>query len=179
MIPAIDPGKHAESRRITADIEAFMAAGGQVERFRIGECRENLLTRRERINPQIAAAELAAKRKAEGRTGKRIRSAPKPPKPPREPKPPRVRVSKATGAKRGRRPAAPGTKARQILDLLASGPLTCAEVSAALGWDQLGARRPRQRTAQALDHLRRHKFITTGDTVTRNGNCPARTWRLA
>ena len=151
MILTNDPSLSLQSQRIAEDFEAFIARGGQVETVPVGAMAETGWTAKQRCNPQIHTKSMREAEMAEREAKKLARrsvpapagserplpraKAAKPPKTPKPPKPPRVRpVYVKTGRPIGRPRNGEGTKARAILDALATGPKTAREIAEPLGW---------------------------------------------
>ena len=155
MILTNDPSLSLQSQRIDSDLQAFLARGGQIEAVPVGAMAEAGWTGRQLLNPQVHTkamreVEIAerqaltlAKRSIPAPAGSerpltRVKAAkpPKAPKPPRPPKPPRVRAAYVkSGRPIGRPRNGEGTKARIILDLLATGDKTNRQIAEAAGWD--------------------------------------------
>lgn len=146
-----NPELSIQSQRIAEDFEAFIARGGQVETLPRGAMAESGWTGRQLLNPQVHTKAMREVEQAEREARKLAkRSIPAPAgserplprvkaaKPPKPPKPPRVRKPRPVYAKTGRPIGRPrngeGTKARAILDALATGPKTAREIADPLGW---------------------------------------------
>jgi len=151
MILTTDPSLSLQSQRIDSDLQAFLARGGQIEAVPVGAMAETGWTGRQLINPQVhtkAMREVELAEREARKLAKRSVPAPagserplprvKAAKPPMAPKPPRVRKPRPVYAKTGRPIGRPrngeGTKARAILDALATGPKTAREIAEPLGW---------------------------------------------
>lgn len=148
-----DPTLSLASQRIESGLEAFLAAGGQIEAVPPGAMAEAGWTGRKLLNPQVHTKAMREAEQAEREARKLARQsipapagserplrrvkAAKPPKPPKPPRPPRVRrpTYVKTGRPMGRPRNGEGTKARAIIELLANGPKTNREIAEANGWD--------------------------------------------
>jgi hypothetical protein len=149
-----DPSLSLLSQRIDSDLQAFLDRGGEIETVPVGAMAETGWTAKQRCNPQIhtkamrqADEERAARKLAKssiptprGTERRPVKvKAIKPPKPPAPPKPPRVRKPRPVHARTGRTIGRPrngeGTKARAVLEMLATGNKTNREIAEVNGWD--------------------------------------------
>lgn len=122
MIDSVQALRAAEHSAIAAQIEAFEAAGGTIERLPIGASRDAALTARQRINPDVRTrAMIEAQERAARAATKRGIPAPRPARPRRDrlPKPPKL--------------ARPGTQKARILVELLAGPVSAKFLAGLLG----------------------------------------------
>lgn len=100
MIPTTDPTLGIISQRIDSDLQAFLAAGGQIDTIPVGAMAETGWTAKQRCNPQVttSARKLAEKAEFARREEERQRkAAEKPAKAPPPPKPPRPKIIAQAG----------------------------------------------------------------------------------
>lgn len=123
----------AEHERLAAQVNAFLAQGGQIEQLPRGAMAETGWTPQQRLDR--AGPQIRQRAEVERQARKQARPVP-------APKAPRVRF------------ALPGSQKARILDLLANGPRSVADLAEAIGTT-------RQVIAVAMADLRKRGLVTS------------------
>lgn len=147
-----DPSLSIASQRIESDLEAFLAAGGQIEPIPVGAMAETGWTARQRCNPQIHTKSMREVELAEREARKLARQSVPAPKG-SERNPPRT-VVKVPRVNNGPRIAQPGTQKARILELLTAGPMRARQIAETIGVS------PKAMQVQ-LHGLRKAKLVTS------------------
>lgn len=120
MFDTTSPELALLSKRINAEVSAFLAQGGQVDQIPPGQCNWDALTNRQKINPGVRLEDKSAKAAA-------VKALPVPKARMRQP---------VVGKKRernGPKLAPEGGQKARILALLAVGPMSPQSLANAIG----------------------------------------------